>query len=104
VTTVVPEQVAVPLLAVAEVGADEAPVPGYMMINPVPEAIKFAPVSATVAVAVLPLLKPDKVHVWPVVPTAVIPPHAVVMVAAPEQVAVPFPAVAIVGAAVAPVP
>ena len=48
----VPEQVAVPLLNVAEVGAAVAAMPRAVMTRAVPLAMVLVPVSATVAVAV----------------------------------------------------
>jgi hypothetical protein len=64
VIVAVPEQVAVPLPSVAEVGAEVAPVPIEVITKAVPDAIVFEPVRATVAVAVEPLLKFVRVQVW----------------------------------------
>jgi hypothetical protein len=68
-TVTVPEQVAVPLASVAEVGLEVAPVPPAVITAAVPSAIVFAPVSVTVAVApVEPLLKVFRKQVCPAVP------------------------------------
>ena len=65
----VPLQVAVPLPSVAVVAALVEPYPVLVMVNAVPPAIVFVPVSVTVAVApVLPLLNPESVHVCPALP------------------------------------
>jgi hypothetical protein len=69
----VPEQVAVPLPAVADVGAAVALLPRAVITRAVPPAMVLVPVKATVAVAVLESLKLVNVHVCPVVPVAVMP-------------------------------
>ena len=102
-TVAVPEQVAVPFESVAMIGGAVAFRPPVTMVSAVPLAIVFALVKATVAVAPVELLlKLLRVQVCPVVPA--IGPSQEVMVAVPEQVAVPLDRVAVVGGAVAPVP
>ena len=69
----VPEHVAVPFPAVAVVGAAVALWPRAVITRAVPPAMVLVPVSATVAVAVLELLKVASAQVWPTVPVVVIP-------------------------------
>ena len=65
----VPLQVAVPLPRVAVVAAPVEPYPVLVMLNDVPPAMVFVPVSVTVAAPpVLPLLNPETVHVCPALP------------------------------------
>ena len=73
-TVAVPEQVAVPLIAVADVAAEVLPPPVFVITSAVPPAMVLVPVKATVAVPpALPLLNVVRLHVCPVVPTAVMP-------------------------------
>ena len=72
----VPEQVAVPLERVAEVGAAVAPEPPAEISSGVKLPIVFVPDKVTVAVApVEPLLKLLRVQVCPIAPVTV-PPEA----------------------------
>ena len=98
-TNAVPEQTAEPFDSMAVVGGAVAFRPPVVMVSGVPLAIVLALVKATVAVAPLePLLKPLILQVCPAVPTIGL------IIAVPEQVAVPFDSVAVVGTEVAPVP
>ena len=83
-TVAVPLHVAVPLLKVAVVGAMVAPYPGEVMVNCVPLAMVFEPVNATVAVAFVTPLKPERSQVWPFEPLMV-PPEVYVGVAVLEE-------------------
>ena len=67
-TFAVPLQEAVPLPRVAVVGGVVAPEPSFVMDKRVPAAMVLALVNATVAVAPVTPLKPDRLQVWPVVP------------------------------------
>ena len=69
----VPLQVALPLPAVALVGTAVAPVPRSANNRLAPPAMVLRPVRATVARALLPLLKAVRLQVWPTVPVAVMP-------------------------------
>ena len=74
-TDAVPEQVAVPLLAVAETAVPvHVPTPPFVTVMAVPLAIVFVPVRGTVAVAPVQLLPKDaRLHVCVADPVAVIP-------------------------------
>jgi hypothetical protein len=100
----VPEQLAVPLDSVANVGGEVAPTPPSVMLKRVELAIVFAPVKVTVAVApVEPLLNMLTLQFCPGVPTVKFP-TVVAIVAVPEQIAVPFDNVAVVGEMAEPPP
>jgi hypothetical protein len=99
-----PEQLAVPLDSMARVGGEVAPAPPSEMLKRVEAAIVFAPVNVTVAVAPLePLLKMLTLQFCPAEPTVKFA-KTDAIVAVPEQVAVPFDKVAVVGDMVAPSP
>ena len=95
VTDAVPEQVAVPLDSVAEVGAGLALTPPAEIASGVPLAMVFAPVRVAVAMVPEPVLKPLRVQVCPAVP--LITEIDELIAAVPEQVAVPLESVAVVG-------